>query len=80
MTCFYCKGDMTESTTTHFAELKNCIVIIKMYPVISVLSAVKPHIPPMLPSDWSKLFQRSKKSHRNSCGKLLCGISYRCTS
>ena len=32
MTCFYCKGDMTESTTTHFAELKNCIVIIKNVP------------------------------------------------
>lgn len=32
MTCFYCKGDMVQSTTTHFAELKNCIVIIKNVP------------------------------------------------
>lgn len=32
MTCFYCKGDIAESTTTHFAELKNCIVIIKNVP------------------------------------------------
>ncbi|MGN0610297.1 MAG: type II toxin-antitoxin system MqsA family antitoxin [Ruminiclostridium sp.] len=32
MTCFYCKGDMGKSTTTHFAELKNCIVIIKNVP------------------------------------------------
>ena len=32
MTCFYCKGDMDKSTTTHFAQLKNCIVIIKNVP------------------------------------------------
>ena len=32
MSCFFCKGDMTESTTTHFAELENCIVIVKNVP------------------------------------------------
>ena len=32
MTCFYCKGDMLPDTTTHFAQLKNCIVIIKNVP------------------------------------------------
>ena len=32
MTCFYRKGTMTESTTTHFAELDNCCVIIKNVP------------------------------------------------
>lgn len=34
MKCFYCKSNMTESTTTHVAELKNCIVIIKNVPCI----------------------------------------------
>ena len=29
---FFCKGDMKESTTTHFAELEKCIVIIKNVP------------------------------------------------
>lgn len=28
MTCFYCKGSMTESTTTHVVDLKECIIII----------------------------------------------------
>ena len=32
MTCFYCKGTMAESTTTQFAELDNCCVIIKNVP------------------------------------------------
>ncbi len=32
MNCFYCKGDMQESTTTHFVDLKKCIVIIKNVP------------------------------------------------
>ena len=34
MKCFYCKSDMIESTTTHVAELKNCVVIIKNVPCI----------------------------------------------
>ena len=25
MTCFYCKGDLKPSTTTHFVDLKKCI-------------------------------------------------------
>lgn len=32
MTCFYCKGDMEESTTTHFVDLGRCVVIIKNVP------------------------------------------------
>ncbi len=32
MTCFFCKGDMKESTTIHTVELKNCIVVIKNVP------------------------------------------------
>ena len=32
MNCFYCKGDMKESTTTHFVDMKKCIVIIKNVP------------------------------------------------
>lgn len=32
MTCFYCKGSMSEGTTTHFAQLDNCYVIIKNVP------------------------------------------------
>ncbi len=32
MTCFFCKGNMIEGATTHFAELDNCIVIIKNVP------------------------------------------------
>lgn len=32
MTCFYCKGDMIESTTTYMEDLGNCIIIIKNVP------------------------------------------------
>lgn len=32
MTCFYCKGDMKESTTTYMEDLGSCIVIIKNVP------------------------------------------------
>ena len=32
MTCFYCKGDMLESTTTYVEDLGNCIVIIRNVP------------------------------------------------
>lgn len=32
MTCFFCKNNMVESTTTHFVDLKNCIVIVKNVP------------------------------------------------
>lgn len=34
MNCFYCKGDMQPGYTTHVAELKNCIVIIKHVPCL----------------------------------------------
>lgn len=34
MTCFFCKGKMADGTTTHFAELDNCIVIIKNVPCL----------------------------------------------
>lgn len=32
MTCFFCKGDMTDSTTTVTATLENTIVVIKNVP------------------------------------------------
>ena len=32
MTCFFCKGDMVESTTTHFAEFDGKVLIIKNVP------------------------------------------------
>lgn len=32
MKCLICKGTMEKSTTTHFCELKNCIIIIKNVP------------------------------------------------
>ncbi len=32
MTCFYCKGNMEESTTTYMEDLGNCIIIIKNVP------------------------------------------------
>jgi YgiT-type zinc finger domain len=34
MTCFFCKGSMKESTTTHVVTLDNCIVIVKNVPCI----------------------------------------------
>lgn len=34
MTCFFCKGDMVESTTTRVVELGNCIVVIKNVPCL----------------------------------------------
>nr|WP_294665445.1 type II toxin-antitoxin system MqsA family antitoxin [uncultured Ruminococcus sp.] len=32
MTCFYCKGNMIDSTTTYVEDLGNCIVIIRNVP------------------------------------------------
>ncbi len=32
MTCFFCKGTMEESTTTHMIELEHCILIVKKVP------------------------------------------------
>lgn len=34
MTCFFCKDNMIETTTTHFVDLKNCIVIVKNVPCL----------------------------------------------
>ena len=34
MKCFFCKGDMIESTTTRVVELGNCIVVIKNVPCL----------------------------------------------
>lgn len=30
--CFYCKGDMKQSTTTHVVNYKDCIIVIKNVP------------------------------------------------
>jgi YgiT-type zinc finger domain-containing protein len=32
MNCFYCKGTLVESTTTHVVKLKSCIIIVKNVP------------------------------------------------
>lgn len=32
MTCFYCKGDMENSTNTYMTDLGKCIVIVKNVP------------------------------------------------
>lgn len=32
MKCFDCGAEMTESTTTHFVDLKKCMVIVKNVP------------------------------------------------
>lgn len=32
MDCFFCKGELIESTTTHVVKFKNCIIIIKNVP------------------------------------------------
>ena len=32
MTCFSCKGDYKRSLTTHFVDLKKCMVIVKNVP------------------------------------------------
>ncbi len=32
MTCFYCEGDMIDSTTTYVEDFGNCIVIIRNVP------------------------------------------------
>ena len=32
MTCYLCKGNYKKSTTTHFVDLKKCMVIVKNVP------------------------------------------------
>ncbi len=32
MNCFFCKGDITNSTTNHVVNFDNCIIIIKNVP------------------------------------------------
>lgn len=39
MTCFTCKGDVVNSTTTYMTEYDGCFLALKMYPVPNVRSA-----------------------------------------
>lgn len=32
MNCFFCKGELTDGTTTHVVTLEKCIVIVKNVP------------------------------------------------
>ena len=32
MTCFFCKGNLENGTTTHMIELEHCILIVKNVP------------------------------------------------
>lgn len=32
MNCFFCKGEMKQSTTSHFVDLKKCMIVIKHVP------------------------------------------------
>jgi len=32
MNCFYCKGTLRDSTTTHVVKLESCIIIVKHTP------------------------------------------------
>ncbi len=32
MNCFFCKGELTDSTTTHVVTLDKCVVIVKNVP------------------------------------------------
>ena len=32
MTCFYCKDEMEETTTTHVEEIGECVIVIKHVP------------------------------------------------
>ena len=34
MTCFLCKEDLKQSTTTHFVDLKKCMIIVKNTPCL----------------------------------------------
>ena len=61
MTCFYCKDNMSEGFTTHFAQVGDSFIIIKTFPVSSVSSAVRSFIPLLSPSGLSSLSQSLKK-------------------
>jgi len=32
MTCFFCKGSMENSVTTHFSDLGTCVIVVKNVP------------------------------------------------
>ena len=32
MNCFFCKGELTDGTTTHVVTLENCVIIVKNVP------------------------------------------------
>lgn len=34
MNCFYCKGTMEQSTTTHVTDFGNCIIVIRNVPCL----------------------------------------------
>lgn len=34
MTCFYCKGTLKESTTTHVVDLGKCLIIVRNVPCL----------------------------------------------
>ncbi len=41
MTCFSCKGNVVESTTTYMSEYNGCYIIIKNVPCKNALNAAK---------------------------------------
>lgn len=32
MKCFFCKGELTDGTTTHVVTLDNCVIVVKNVP------------------------------------------------
>ncbi len=34
MTCFFCKGSMRESTTTHVVDVNECLIIVRNVPCL----------------------------------------------
>lgn len=32
MNCFFCKGEMKQTTTSHFVDLKKCMIVVKNVP------------------------------------------------
>ena len=50
MNCFFCKGKLTDGTTTFMTEIDGCAVIIKMFLLKFALNAEKP----LFPMRWQK--------------------------
>lgn len=61
MTCFYCKGDMRESTTVFTVQLETCLVVIKNVPCFEYVQCGETEIADDTMATLERIIESCKK-------------------